>query len=65
MVQVFESIGGMGFGEPVGNEEGEIEVAVVEAAFGDGGFVELVNADGDEFDFGSGMFGFEKVSFLV
>jgi hypothetical protein len=54
----------VGFGEPVGDEESKIEMAVVEAAVGDGGLVELVNADGNQFDLCSGMVGFEEMSFF-
>ena len=52
--EVFKGAGGEGFSEPVGDEQGKIEVAVVKAAVGDGGLVELVNADGDEFNRSSG-----------
>ena len=46
-IQVFECACGVGFGKPVGDEESEIKVAVLEAAVRDGGFVEVVNADRD------------------
>jgi len=63
-VQVFERACGVGFGQPVGDEECEIEMAVLETAVADRGFVELVNSDRDEFDFGSGMTGFEETRFF-
>jgi hypothetical protein len=63
-VEIFEGSGTVGFGKPVGDEEGDIEVAMLEATVGDGGFVELVNADGDELNFRSGMLRFEKTSFF-
>ena len=65
VMQIFERMAGVGFGEPVGNEEGKVEMAVVEAAIGDGGFVELVNADGNQFDLRSRMLGFKEMSFFT
>jgi hypothetical protein len=37
---------------------------MLKTGVGDGGFVKLVNAEGDEFDCCSGMLGFEESSFF-
>src|SRR5579863_7974837 len=58
-MQIFEGNGSVGFGEPVGYKQGEIEATVAEAAFGDCGTVELVNAYGGKLDLRSGMLSFE------
>ena len=55
----------MSFGEPVSNEKGKIVVAVAETAVGHGGFVELVNTDGDQFDLRSGIAALKKISFFL
>ena len=64
VMQVLKRTGGVGFGEPVGYQERQIEVTIAEAAFGDCGFVELVNTDGDEFDLRPWMVGFEESGFF-
>jgi len=63
-IEVLESAGIVSFGKPVGDEESEIKVAVLKATVGDGGFVELVDADGDQLDLCSGMVGFKKAGFF-
>ena len=64
MMEVFKRPGGVGLSEPVGYEQGKIEAAVVKTAFGDGGVVELVNADRDQLDRRSGMTIFKEPRFL-
>ena len=63
--EVFEGSGGVRLGYPVGDEEGEIEVSVVEAAIGDGRLMQFVNADGNEFDGCAGVVRFEEMRFFL
>ena len=51
-------------GKPVSDKKSQIEMTVLEAALGDGRFVELVNADAEKFNFCARMLGFEEAGFF-
>ena len=64
VMQVFKSPAGVGFREPVGDQQGKVVVAVVKTAFGNGGVVELMDADRDKFDLRAGVLRFKQPGFF-
>ena len=54
----------MGFGQPVCDEKSQIKVAMLQAAIGNGGLVELVDSNRDKFYFCARMKCFEEAGFF-
>lgn len=64
VMQVFKRSGSVSFCEPVCDNQSKVVVAIVKTAFGNGGVVELVDADRDELDLRAGVLRFKEPGFF-
>ena len=64
VIQVFESAGAQGFRKPVCDQQSQVVPTHLKAVIRDGNPVQIVNTDGNEFNFDAGVRGFKEPSFF-